>query len=286
MDRCRAGKDDKTGRDAYATHFPTGSVPRPLSRLPPILLLSLALVACRADYSPDTYATRAVQQANKVEQGMVVGRRDVAVTAEGSTGAATGAAAGGVLGAQTPGGGIAAALGGVGGALVGGIIGTTAEHVGGDTKACEYVVRTAKEELISVTQRDTTPLVVGQRVLVISGNQARIVPDYTTQPPATPAAAAAAATAAHTTAVVPAGPAAQGLVPVTASPTLAAPPVPPPPVVVPPPPPPPLSEAPAAAPDSAMSQAMQSALTAQLPPVAQGVATQGVVQGATRSLMP
>ncbi|RYI99513.1 MAG: hypothetical protein EON47_16580, partial [Acetobacteraceae bacterium] len=120
-----------------------------MSRLPPVLLLSLALAACRADYSPDTYATRAVQQANKVEQGMIVGRRDVAVTAEGSTGAATGAAAGGVLGAQTPGGGIAAALGGVGGALVGGIIGTTAEHVAGDTRAFEYIVRTAKDELIS-----------------------------------------------------------------------------------------------------------------------------------------
>ena len=239
-----------------------------MSRLPPILLLSLALAACRADYSPDTYATRAVQQANKVEQGMVVGRRDVAVTAEGSTGAATGAAAGGVLGAQTPGGGIAAALGGVGGALVGGIIGTTAEHVGGDTRAFEYIVRTAKDELISVTQRDATPLVVGQRVLVISGNQARIVPDYTTQPPATPAAAAAAA---HPAAVVPA----------TANPAAAPPPVPPPPVVVPPPPPPPLSEAPNATSDSAMSQAMQSALTAQLPPVAQGA-----IQGATRTPPP
>lgn len=261
-------------------------MPRPLSRLSPTLLLSLALAACRADYSPDTYATRAVQQANKVEQGMVVGRRDVAVTAEGSTGAATGAAAGGVLGAQTPGGGIAAALGGVGGALVGGIIGTTAEHVAGDTRAFEYIVRTAKEELVSVTQRDTTPLVVGQRVLVISGNQARIVPDYTTQPPATPAAAAAAAAAAHPSVVVPAGTAADGVVPATSNPVQAPPPVPPPPVVVAPPPPPPSSEAPSSAPGSPMSQAVQSALTAQLPPVAQSGAAQSAIQGATRTLMP
>ncbi|RYI98847.1 MAG: hypothetical protein EON47_18430, partial [Acetobacteraceae bacterium] len=127
----------------------------------------------------------------------------------------------------------------------------------------------------SVTQRDTTPLVVGQRVLVISGNQARIVPDYTTQPPATPAAAAAAGAAVHPAAVAPAA----------ASPVLSPPPVPPPPVIV-PPPPPPLSEAPAAASDSTMSQAVQSALTAQLPPVAQGAAAQGAIQDATRSLMP
>ncbi|MBL6076432.1 hypothetical protein JMJ56_00360 [Belnapia sp. T18] len=234
----------------------------------PFLLLLLA--ACGADYSPDTYATRAVQQANKVEQGMVVGRREVSVTAEGSTGAATGAAAGGVLGAQAPGGGIGAALGGVGGALLGGIIGTTAEHVAGDTKAFEYVVRTTgKGELISVTQRDQTPLVVGQRVLVIAGNQARIVPDYTTEPPATPAAAAAAAA----TATPQPRPA-----PATSAPggEAALPPVPPPPVVVPPPPAPPAgaaAESPAATPaQSGPAQAAQNALTSQLPPVAQGIA--------------
>ncbi|MBL6454216.1 hypothetical protein JMJ55_02700 [Belnapia sp. T6] len=238
--------------------------------LAPLFLLSLA--ACGADYSPDTYATRAVQQANKVEQGMVVGRREVSVTAEGSTGAATGAAAGGVLGAQTPGGGIGSALGGVGGALIGGLIGTTAEHVAGDTKAFEYIVRTAKEELISVTQKDQTPLVVGQRVLVIAGTQARIVPDYTTQPPATPAAAAAQAATAR-----PAEPASTPAGATPASPSQAGlPPAPPPPVVVPPPPPPPDDSA-AAPPapsgsQSSATQAVQSAVTSQLPPVAQGVA--------------
>ncbi|MBX6747121.1 MAG: hypothetical protein IRY87_34250, partial [Acetobacteraceae bacterium] len=115
------------------------------------------------------------------------GRREVNISAEGSTGAATGAAAGGVLGAQAPG-GILSALGGVSGALVGGLIGTAAEHTVVDTKAFEYVVRTEKGDLLSVTQRDAVPLVIGQRVLVITGNQARIVPDYTTEP--TPVAAA------------------------------------------------------------------------------------------------
>ena len=277
-------RDDKAGRRAYAAPIPTGTVSRPLSRLPRFLL-PLLLAACQGNYSPDTYATRAVQQANKVEQGLVVGRRQVAVTAEGSTGAATGAAAGGVIGAQAPGGGIGAALGGVGGALVGGLIGTTAEHVAGDTQAFEYVVRTSKEELISVTQRDTTPLVVGQRVLVISGNQARIVPDYTTQPPASPAAAAT--TPVHT----PPGEAAAS----QAGPAIGLPPVPPPPVVVPPPPPPPeaapLSEAEPPAASPLLSPAVQSAVTARLPPVAQGAGAQGAgqggaAQGIARALAP
>jgi outer membrane lipoprotein SlyB len=47
---------------------------------------------------------------------------------------------------------------------------------------------------VSVTQRDPAPLALGQRVLVIAGAQARIVPDYVVpalpppEPPAAPAA--------------------------------------------------------------------------------------------------
>lgn len=143
------------------------------------LLALLAPAACGPRFSPDSYATRAVQQANKVEQGTVVGRRPVRVSAEGSTGAATGAAAGGVLGATAPGGGIVSGLAGVGGALVGGLVGTAAEHTVVDTRAFEYVVRTGKGDMLSVTQTDTTPLAIGQNVLLIAGTQARIVPDYT-----------------------------------------------------------------------------------------------------------
>jgi outer membrane lipoprotein SlyB len=146
------------------------------------------LGGCTPDYSPDTYATRAVQQANKVEQGVVVGRRKVDVTAEGSIGAATGAAAGGLAGSQTPG-NVGGALGAIGGGLVGGVIGTAVEHTAVDTKAYEYIVRKPNGELLSVTQKDTTPLALGQKVLVIAGAQARIVPDYTTalEPPPAPA---------------------------------------------------------------------------------------------------
>lgn len=181
-----------------------------------LALISAATVAaCGQRYSPNTYATRAVQQANKVEQGTVVGRRLVKVSAEGSTGAAAGAAAGGVLGAQAPGAGIVSALGGVGGALVGGLVGTAAEHTVVDTRAYEYVVRTAKGDLLSVTQSDKTPLAIGQNVLLIAGNQARIVPDYTfdlasradTPTAAAPAGAAASPGATAATELAPPDPA-------------------------------------------------------------------------------
>jgi outer membrane lipoprotein SlyB len=66
--------------------------------------------------------------------------------------------------------------------LVGGLAGTTVEHVTGDTTAFEYIVRKPNGDLVSVTQKDKTPLALGQKVLVISGNQARVVPDYTVPP--------------------------------------------------------------------------------------------------------
>jgi outer membrane lipoprotein SlyB len=141
--------------------------------------LGLPLLACAPTYSPDTYASTAVQQANKVEQGVIVGARKVAVQASGTTGAVTGAAAGGIAASQAPGSGMASALTTLGGTLVGGLVGTGIERATGDTTAVEYIVRKPNNELISVTQKDAEPMLIGQKVLVIAGSQARIVPDYT-----------------------------------------------------------------------------------------------------------
>jgi outer membrane lipoprotein SlyB len=153
-------------------------------------LAALAVLAagCTPDYSPNTYASNAVQQANKVEPAVVIGFRQVEISASGTVGAVTGGAAGGVLGAQVPGSSISTALGTVGGALVGSLAGTGLEHATADTTGWEYIVRKPNGELLSVTQREPTPLPLGQKVLVITGNQARIVPDYSTPEPATTAA--------------------------------------------------------------------------------------------------
>ena len=145
----------------------------------PAAALLLLLGACSGNYSPDTYATRAVQQANKVEQGTIVGARQVEVRADGTAGAAAGAAAGGVAGSQIGQGSAAAAFGAIGGGLVGGLLGSAAERAAGDATATEYIVRKGNGDLLSVTQKDATPLALGQKVLVITGIQARIVPDYT-----------------------------------------------------------------------------------------------------------
>ena len=162
-----------------------------LLRLALPLALAIALVACGPDYSPNTYATNAVQQANKVDQGVVIGVREVGVAASGTTGAVIGGAAGGIAGSQI-GEGAGKAFATLGSTLVGGIAGSATEHVVGDTRAFEYIVRKGNGDLLSVTQKDEQPLTIGQKVLVIAGNQARVVPDYTVQveEPAKQAAAA------------------------------------------------------------------------------------------------
>jgi outer membrane lipoprotein SlyB len=146
--------------------------------LPLQTFLILFLSACSPSYSPDTYAANAAQQANKTEQGVIVGVRPVAITAAGTVGTVAGGAAGGIAGAQM-GVGPISAFSALGGSLIGGLAGSAAEHATSDTKAFEYIVRKANAELVSVTQKDKVPLVLEQKVLVISGTQARVVPDYT-----------------------------------------------------------------------------------------------------------
>ena len=140
----------------------------------------LALAACKPDYSANSYSSAAVQQANKVDQGVVIGRRVVGVTGGGTAGAVAGGAAGGIAGSQV-GNGVTSAFGALGGSVVGGLVGSAVEKTAGETHAYEYVVRKPNGDLLSVTQQDKQALEIGQRVLVIAGNQARIVADYTVQ---------------------------------------------------------------------------------------------------------
>ena len=147
------------------------------ARIPAALLLA-ALAGCGGSYSPNTYATTAVQQANKVAQGVVVGVREIKISSSETVGAVTGGAMGAIVGSQVPGSSLGQAFGTVGGTMLGGLVGAGAEHTVTDTKAFEYIVRKTTGELVSVTQKDEVPLAIGQHFLVIAGNQARIVPDY------------------------------------------------------------------------------------------------------------
>lgn len=153
-------------------------MPQFLRHLPFVAFGLFALAGCASDYSPNTYASNAVQYANKVEPGTVVGFRQVAISANGNIGAVTGGAAGGVLGSEYGGTPLAA----VGGTTVGALVGTALDHAAGDTNGWEYIVRKHNGDMLSVTQREKKPLELGQKVLVIIGPQARVVPDYSVPP--------------------------------------------------------------------------------------------------------
>ena len=153
-----------------------------------ICLTAGLLTGCVSSYSPNTYSGNAVQLANKVEAGVVIGFREVAITTSGNIGAVTGGAAGGVLGAEYANSPLVA----VGATAVGGILGNAMDHAVGDTTGWEYIIRKPSGDMLSVTQREKKPLGLGAKVLVIMGPQARVVPDYSVGPEQPPAVVAAA----------------------------------------------------------------------------------------------
>jgi len=153
----------------------------PLSPFPKFglaFVILAALTGCAPDYSPNTYNASAMQQANKVDTAVIVGFRQVSISAAGTVGAVTGGAAGGILGSQLGPSSTSSALGAVGGGIIGSLLGTSIEHATADTTGWEYIVQKPNGDLLSVTQREPEPLPLGQKVLVIAGSQARIIPDY------------------------------------------------------------------------------------------------------------
>ena len=157
-----------------------------------------------------------------MQRGVIIGARQVLISADGTIGAAAGGAAGGVVGAQVAGSPVTTAFGAIGGALVGGIGGTAAEQAVADTKGWEYIVQETGEKLVSITQTSKTSLPIGLHVLVIADTQqARIVPDYTEQTAPAPASAAAGKRAAVVTATKnTAGPSQATAIPVASAPTV------------------------------------------------------------------
>jgi outer membrane lipoprotein SlyB len=159
-------------------------------------LVPLTLAGCSEGYSANTYASTAAQQQAAVERGVIIGVRQVMISANDTIGAAAGGAAGGVAGAQIAGSPVTTAFGTIGGALVGGVAGAAAQQAVADAKGWEYIVQEDGNKLVSVTQTSKMPLPVGLHVLVIADTQqARIVPDYTVQVAAAPASPAKTAAA-------------------------------------------------------------------------------------------
>jgi outer membrane lipoprotein SlyB len=122
------------------------------------VLLALCLLGCGSNPASGPQAANA-QQANRTDQGIIVGVRSASIAAA-------------QIGTDPN-----SAFSALRGSLGYGATTAVAASPAPDAGAYEYIVRKANAELVSVTQRDTVPLVLAQHVLVISGSQARVVPD-------------------------------------------------------------------------------------------------------------
>lgn len=146
------------------------------------LLSALAIIvagsACTPKISPDTYSVGSVGQVNRVVRGTIVSSRLVAISGtQSGAGAATGIAAGGVAGSAMGGNTRTNVLGAIGGAVVGGIAGAAIEESSTRQQGMEYVVETENGALLTVVQGTDPSLSVGQRVLVMYGQRARVIAD-------------------------------------------------------------------------------------------------------------
>ena len=141
-----------------------------------LFFLCFLLISCARDINDDSYQLSSVGDANRVGQGVIVDVREVQIQGDSQAGALTGGIAGGVM-ASTIGRGSGSVLASVGGALLGSLIGGITQKELSEQKALQYIVRLTDGNLITVIQGMKNRLSVGQRVLILYGNETRLIPD-------------------------------------------------------------------------------------------------------------
>lgn len=195
-----------------------------------VAALPLALAACGGSGArTNNYNMDAAQKVSLVERGQVLSVRKVSVTGTNSqVGTLTGVGAGAIGGSAVGGDWRTNALGAIGGAVIGGVGGAAVDSVVNEQVGYEYLFQVDGGKLQSLTQVDSEPLPVGQRVLLIQGPPARLIVDTLGMPPkaaaeavSPPPAPAPAPTPAFNIIVTPVQPATVTVVPV--APAAAAP---------------------------------------------------------------
>lgn len=144
------------------------------------LLTALILAGCAQNISPNNYNVQNVGEVSQVIKGVIVAERPVKVSGNNNgVGGLAGAVAGGAAGSAIGSGARANIIGAVGGALAGGLLGNVIQKKVSSQTGIEYVIKPTRGHLLSIVQGAQTDLYVGQHVLVIMGNPARIIPDHT-----------------------------------------------------------------------------------------------------------
>lgn len=142
-------------------------------------VVTFTMTGCAPDMSANNYNYANTGAAQATVEGVIVSLRPVHVSGDSTAGTAIGAGGGALAGSLIGGGTRANLAGALGGAVVGGLVGRAAgKSLTGQT-AIEYIVKTKSGRLLTIVQGTQTSLAVGQRVLVILGNPARIIPATT-----------------------------------------------------------------------------------------------------------
>ena len=137
----------------------------------------MALAGCAKDISPQTYEVGSVGQAASATPATVVSWRYVHVAGTESVGTTVGAVAGGAAGSAIGGNTRVNIIGAVGGALIGGLAGGAIEGGLTSQKGIEYVIEVQNGGLKTIVQGPGPQFAVGQRVLLLQGNPARLIAD-------------------------------------------------------------------------------------------------------------
>ncbi len=141
-----------------------------------VVILTYFLAACSADLSSGTYSGSQVNTANKVVYGTIINKRTVTINNQTGVGGIAGAVAGGLAGSALGNSTRTNILGGLGGALAGAGIGSLIDKKLNTQQGYEYIIRVRKGNPIAVTQSHENNLSVGMHVMVIYGDQVRVVP--------------------------------------------------------------------------------------------------------------
>lgn len=143
-----------------------------------VLPALLSMLACAPQIGSNDYSYSSVGRASAAYPCTVVSVRAVKVNSGGEMGTVLGGVAGGVAGSTIGHGRSSHALGAIGGAAAGALLGNMTEGALRNQSGYEYIVRTDNGQTYSITQGTDVLLAAGQRCMMINGNPARIIPGY------------------------------------------------------------------------------------------------------------
>ncbi len=141
------------------------------------IVMLFALAGCQSTKSPSTVDASAYGKLNHAMPARVISVRSVEVAGKTAEGATVGAIAGAAIAGKSASNGRDIKRGVVG-ALVGALVGAGIEKAVTDGgPAVEYVVQTDNKMLYTLVLSSTPPFALGDKVLVVQGNPASLIPD-------------------------------------------------------------------------------------------------------------